>query len=543
MGKQILFNDDAKRALAEGVNKVADAVGSTMGAAGRTVIISKHGSIPPEATKDGVSVAASVILDDQVENIGAQLIRQASEKTYHDAGDGTTQTAVLAQAIINDGINVVRKGANPQEVKRGIDKAVDMVVSTLKDMSVNVGDDNDMIRGIATTSANNDKEIGGHIADAYSKIGKHGLLLIEKSDTIKTSVEVREGYEMPRGYISPEFANDPKKRAVHEKALILVADYTIRTMKEVLPLFQQIEAQQLFAQHPIIIVAQDFDGEFYSSMMINNRNGNLRCCLVKAPAAYRREHMEDIATVTGATVIRDENGLKVTSAQLNHLGSADKVIISEYTTTVIGGGGKKDKIADLKLLIQTQMDEMKDEELKKVWELRFAKIDGSVGVIKVGGATDVELREKIDRVDDACRSAKSAIDEGVVTGGGIALLKCAKYLDKIETSGDERIGVKIIQDACKMPLRKMLDNAGLEELNKNFLDRLLERIGVRTSILKNVIEKGVGFNIKTREYENLFTAGVLDPTKVIRCAMQNAASVGGAVITSDCLIVEIPAKN
>lgn len=527
MAKQILFDEEAKRALKEGVNKVANAVGSTMGAAGKTVIISNHGSLRPIVTKDGVSVAESIILDDQIENIGAQMIRGASSKTAKDAGDGTTQTAVLAQSIINQGLKQVAAGSSPQEIKIGIEKAVNKVVENIASIAVSVSDDNSKIRDIATTSANNDAFIGNLIAEAYTKIGKNGLLLIENSGTIHTSVDVVEGYEMPRGYITPDFATDVKKRAVHEKAFVLVADYHIHTMNEIFPLLQQLDQGALLS-HPLIIVAQDYDGEFYSSMLQNHKKGTFRCCLVKAPAAYRREHMEDIATITGATVIRDENGLKMTSAVLGHLGYADKIIVSEQTTTVLGGGGKKEGIEDLKISVQVQIDEMKDEDLKAVWERRLAKIAGCIGVIKVGGATDVELREKIDRVDDACRAAKSAIEEGIVVGGGVALLRCMGGFNVLieECFGDEKVGIEIIRNACKSPLERMLANAGLD-----------------SSIVKIVSDHGdreYGYNIKTRMYQDLVENGIVDPAKVIRCALQNAASVACAVITSDCLVVEIP---
>lgn len=529
MAKKIYFEDDAKRALQLGVNQVAKAVGSTMGPGGKTVIISNHFSIPPSVTKDGVSVADSIILEDPIENIGAQMIRRASSKTYKDAGDGTTQTAVLAQSIINAGLKQVAAGANPQEVKRGIEKAVEKIVENLVIISVPVGDNNDMIRNIATTSANNDTSIGGLFADVYAKIGKQGLVHVENSGTIHSSIEVRDGYEMPRGYISPDFATDAKKRAVHEKAFILVADYTIHTMKEIQPLLAQMEQHGMLS-HPLIIIAQDYDGEFYSSMLINHRNGNLRNCLAKAPAAYRREYMEDIAAITGATVIRDENGLKMQSANISHLGSADQVIISEHSTTIMGGGGKKEKIDDLKNTVQVQIDEITDEELKLVWEKRLAKIGGCIGVLKIGGATDVELGEKMDRVDDAKRAVKSAIEEGVVVGGGVALLRCVDFINNVtDASGDEKIGLKIIKDACFAPIERMLQNAGISS----------DAIAKEVYLSKDA---EFGYNIKTRKSQNLIQAGVLDPTKVIRCALQNAASVAAAIITSDCMVVEAPAK-
>lgn len=549
MEKQIFFDDEAKKALKDGINKAANAIGDTMGAAGRTVIIYekpkflKDGMLAPpriNVTKDGITVAASISLKNEVENIGAQMIRKASETTYHDAGDGTTQTAVLAQSIINEGLKQVSQGANPMEVKRGIDKAVTAVCDRLKELSIDIGDDNDKIRDIATTSANNDSEIGNYIADAYKKIGKNGLLMIENSSTIHTSIEVIEGYEMPRGYISPDFATDEKKRANHQKALVLVTDYTIHTMKELVPLLNQMEKANMLS-HPLIIIAQDYDGEFYSSMLINHRNGTVRNCLVKAPGAYRKEHLEDIAIMTGATVIRDEDGLKVINASLSHLGSAEKIIVSEYTTTVIGGGGKKDKIENLKNTVSVQLQEMKDEQLKPVWEKRLAKISGSIAVIKVGSPTDVEQKEKVDRVDDACRAVKAAIEEGVVTGGGIALLRCMNTQLKVSLDGDEKIGVNIVMNACMAPLKQMLDNSGVEFKESSLLDKILIFLGLKTSVLKKVLlTTGTsGYNVKTRQYSDLMSEGIIDPTKVIRCAMQNAASVAGTIITSKYYLVEM----
>jgi chaperonin GroEL len=506
-----------------------------MGAGGRTVIImdraraTKDGMLIPASpivTKDGVTVAASIVLDDAIQNIGAAMIRRASETTYYDAGDGTTQTAVLAQSIINSGLKAVAQKGNPMEIKRGMEKAVDAIVERLKENTVHFDGDVEMIRAIATTSANNDTVIGDHIADAYGKIGKNGLLLIENSATIHTEIEVIEGYEMPRGYISPDFATNEKKRAVLENALVLVTDYTIHTLKDIVGLLNQMDKANMLA-HPLLIIAQDYDGEFYSSMLINHRNGTIRNCLVKSPGAYRREHLEDIATMTGATVIRDENGLKIQNVELKHLGSATKVIVSEYTTTILGGGGKKEKIDELKNAVQVQMDEMKDEELKKIWEKRLAKINGSIAVIKVGAPTDVEQKEKIGRVDDACRAVKSGLEEGVVVGGGVALIRCITAVNNLlDLSGDETIGASIIKDACFAPLERMLKNAALD-----------------SGIVKAVNEDELhcwGYNIKTRKFEDLMKAGIVDPTKVIRCALQNSASVAAAVITSDCIVVEVP---
>lgn len=535
MGTQILFNEEANRPLQLGANKAAKAIGSTMGAAGKPVIIGRPGTLGADVTKDGVTVASSIVLEDADENIGAQMIRKACEKTYRDAGDGTTQTAVLAQSILNQGLKQVTAGANAVEVKRGLEKGVELIVEELKKVSVDVGSDIEKIRHIATTSANNDKQIGDLFADAYKQIGRDGLLVVERSNSLDSSIEIIDGYEMPRGYISPDFANDEKKRAVHEDALVLVTEYKIRTMKEILPLLQELETKNLL-KHPLIIISEDYEGEFFSSMLRNHQSGQVRNCLIKAPAMYLKEHLEDIATITGATVIRDANGLKLESARVSHLGSVKKIIISEQTTTAIDGGGKPDKIESLKAVVKAQIEEMKDEALKVVWEKRLAKISGTIGVLKVGGATDLEQGERYARVDDAFRAVRSAIEEGVVVGGGVALLRCVVSVDRVladketlKLKPDEVIGLEIIRAACKAPLEKMLENGGLE-------------LGIIKSV-ESSNDFNYGYNVKERIFEDLFEAGIIDPVKVIRCALQNSASVAAAMIASDCFINYILPKQ
>lgn len=528
MAKQIFSEQSdevSKKKLRIGINKIADAVGSTMGAAGKTVIISNHITAPPFVTKDGVTVASSIQLEDPIENMGAQMIRKASEKTAKDAGDGTTQTAVLAQAIISEGLKQISAGANPQDVKRGIELGVYQVIDSLKKMSVAV-DDNEKIKNIATISANNDKFIGDLIAEAYSKISYDGLLLIEDSGTIDTYVDVVEGLEVDKGYISPHFANNKEKMQVnYDNPLFLITDYTIKTTKELAPIFAQIHERNLM-QNGLIIFAQDFEGEAFSSMVINNVNGNVRCALIKAPAAYRKETLEDIATLTGATMISDESGIKMEGVLFKHLGSSKKVVVTQHKTTIINGGGKKEDVESLRDSLKAQLNDMSDNGLKEVWKKRIARVSGNIGIIKVGGATDIEVSEKRDRVDDACRASKSAIEEGVVVGGGVALLRCS---NEIETSsfniGDENIGIGIVKKICEAPLIKMLSNAGLDK-----------------SILAEVASKdgNYGFNVKTSEFEDLFKSGVIDPTKVIRCAIQNASSIACAVLTSDYFVVEMP---
>ncbi len=530
MAKQIFFDETAKKTLRSGVDKAANAVGSTMGAAGKTVVISNHGSIPPLVTKDGVTVASSIILDDEIENIGAQMIRGASQKTAIDAGDGTTQTAVLAQFIIAEGLKSVSAEYSPQEIKIGMDFATTAIIDELKKMSTSVGDSNEKIKNIAIVSSNNDQVIGGLIAEAYQKIGNdvNGMLLIEQSGTIDTKIEVVDGFEIPRGYMSPHFVTDQNKmQAVYDGPLFLITDYVISTAKNLAPIFNELDKAQLL-QNGLVIIAQDFEGEAYSTMIINSVKKNIRVVLVRAPGQYRKETLEDIAVLTGGTVIRDEAGLKLEDVKIEQLGRADKVIISEKFTRIIGGKGKKENIDALKNSVEVQIGDMKDEPLKEVWRRRLGQISGSIGVIKVGGSTDIEVREKMDRVDDACRAVKSAIEEGVVPGGGVALIRCQSLIFSLP--GDQQIGADLIKKACVVPFLKMLNNAGIKDCQTHL-----------TTVKNNAIHSW-GYDIKNKQFGDMISLGIIDPTKVIRCALLNAVSIAGAVITSDVLIVEIAQK-
>lgn len=529
MAKQIIFDKNAQGALKVGVDMVSNAVGSTLGACGRTVIISHYYSVPPIVTKDGYTVCNSITLEDEVENIGALLIREASTKTMKQSGDGTSTTCVLAQSIINDGLKQISAGYSQQEIKRGIDKAVTAVCEALKAMSDPIGESNDKIKNIATVSANNDTEIGNLIADAYKKMGNGGLLLIEESGTIETTIEIVEGTEIKRGFISPEFANNKEKMTfVGEDAYILVCDYTLQTvMKDLAPLFAQMEQAGIITK-PIVIVANDYEGEVFGTILKNVKQRTLNVCLSKVPSTYKNETLEDLAVLTGATVISDREGLKMENTLISHLGRAKKIVVSENITTIVGGNGDKKKIDEHKNAVKVQMDDMKDEALKVIWRKRLGMLNASIGIIKVGGATDVEVKEKKDRVEDSCRAVESAIEEGVVVGGGVALIRCVDTLTNLELFGDEKIGRNIIADACKAPLLKMLENAGEEK-----------------SIVKEVYLNGnpnYGYNMKTKKFEDLFLNGIMDPTKVVRSALQNAASVAGGILTSGCLIVEKKAK-
>lgn len=529
MSKQIFSKEAARVALQVGVNKIADPVGSTMGPGGKTVIISNHYNLDPVVTKDGVTVAGCIILPDPRENVGAKLIQKACQSTAKEAGDGTTQTAVLAQSMINNGLEAISKGTSPQKMKVGIDKAVACVVSAISAMAKKV-EDNDTIKNIATISANNDEKIGGMIAEAYLKIGHQGVMVIENSNTIETKIEVVDGVEIPKGFISPDFVNDKaKQRVVYEDPLFLVADQTINTAEELHSIFEQLaKANEL--NRAIIIIATDFEGEAFSTMLVNFRQGNLKVCLVKPPAQYRREHLDDIAFLTGAKIISDENGIKVKNALRSHLGGAAKVIITENSTTIVGGKGDFAELELHKNAIRIQRDEYKgkSDELMTLWDQRLARISGSICVIKVGGATEVEAEERKMRVDDACRAVKSSIEEGVVIGGGTALFKCRAEIVKIVvTDPDELVGISVVMQACEAPIRKMMENSGgcTEENIKLFAEKL-EKVDF-------------GLNIKTNTYENLWEAGVIDPAKVIRCAIQNAASVACLSLTSDYLLVEM----
>ena len=525
MAKTIIFDKEAQGALKNGVNIIANAVGSTLGPGGRTVIISHHHLSPPFVTKDGARTCDSITLDDDIENIGVLLIREASMKTLDDCGDGTTTTCVIAQSVINEGLKQLSAGSNPQELKSGIEKAVESVCGTLKLLSTPVADDNDKIRSIATVSANNDPVIGKLIADAYLKIGAGGLLLIEESGTLYTTIDVVEGAEVNRGYISPEFANDKDKMVFRgNDAYVLVTDYELTSvMKDLAPIFSQMEQAGIITR-PILIIAKNFDGEVFGSILKNVKQKTLNVCLAMVPNQYRVETLEDIAVLTGATVISDREGLKMANVLIEHLGRAEKIIASENTTTVIGGSGDKKKIEEHKNAIKIQMEDIKDEQLKEVWRKRLGMLSGSIGQIKVGGSTELEVKERFDRVDDAKRAVESAIEEGVVVGGGTALIRCIDKLTNLDLFGDEKIGRDIIAKACKSPLLKMLENAGED-----------------TSIVKEVYlskEQNFGYNIKVKAFQNLVEGGIIDPTKVVRSALQNAASVACGVLTSGCLIVE-----
>lgn len=533
MSKQFLFDKEAQDALTKGVNTVAKAVCSTMGAQGKTVIINNGWGHPITVTKDGITVAKHCTIADPSESTGAYLSIEASNKTLKVAGDGTSVTIALLQGIVNEFQKMFEKNPNinRQQVKRQIDETVKQVIAQYKEKSMTVGDNNDMIKQIATISANNDESIGQLIADAYKQIGNKGKLDIQESGTLETHIEITEGFEMDRGYISPIFVNNKEKmQVVYNDPMYLICEYQITTMAQIAPILEKLQGANML-ERPLIIIAIDFDGEAYSSIVYNNSyspqgqlvgagKGIIKCCPLKAPITFREQSLEDIATLTGATVIRDSSGLKVESAELSHLGFSKKIIVDENTTTIIGGAGSKESVDELKHSLEVQLSDMKDEQMISIWENRIAQLSGCMGVIKVGGATDTEVKEKKDRVDDSCRAVKSAIDEGVVVGGGVTQLVCS--LSIVDDNG----GASIIKKALTAPLQKMCENAGLD------YGEISDKIILNPNL-------NYGYNFKKDQYADLFKDGVLDPTKVLRTSLQNASSVAGSIITSDCLMVEV----
>lgn len=585
--KQVFFNQEAREKFKKGIDIVADAVGSTLGAGGKGVIISKGYGHFPFTTKDGVTVANDIFLEDEVENTGAMFIREACSKTLLLAGDGTTTTAVLAQNILQNGLVATNDGANAQEIRSGIEKAVDCVTEQLKAIAAPVND-NEMIKSIATVSANNDIELGGLIAELYSKIGNDVKIEIEKSPTFKTYTKTKDGAEISAGYVNEGFVTDRvKKEYVCENPYILVLDYEVKNMKQVEPFFQNLLNREVnLTTQGVVIVANGFEGEFYNTMLVNKMRYNFKVCLVQSPSAYQKEFLKDISTLTGATLICDEVGMKIENASFEHLGSCEKIIVTKYPTVIVGGAGTKESVDFLKASIKTDIDNTENPEVKNILEKRLARLSGSIGVICVGGFTNTEMEEKIARVDDAVRATKSAVEEGVVAGGGVALIRCMKKLDALETNGDEIVGVELIKNACFSPLIKMLENAGElnsldkeiseakrkrgeahkeysklmiadkpitdEEINNKLISfdneiksAILNKINCNIPVFNNVVSStgNTGYNIKTKTMEDLVKSGVIDPAKVVRCALQSASSVAVQVITSDVLLVEMKPKD
>jgi chaperonin GroEL len=523
MAKDITFNIEARDALKRGVDALANAVKVTLGPKGRNVIIDKKfGS--PQITKDGVTVAKEIELSNPVENMGAQLLKEVASKTADAAGDGTTTATVLAQAIVTGGLKNVAAGANPMDLKRGIDKAVEAVVANLKAQSQNVGNDNKKIEQVATISANNDSTIGKLIAEAMAKVKKEGVITVEEAKGTDTTVEVVEGMEFDRGYISPYFITDvDKMEAVLESPLVLIYEKKISTMKELLPVLEKAVG----TGKPILIIAEDIDGEALQTLVVNRLRSNLKICAVKAPGFgdRRKAMLEDLAILTGGIFIAEDRGFKLENADLTFLGKAEKVTVDKDNTTIVGGGGKKADITARVNQIKAQIESTTSDYDKEKLQERLAKLAGGVAVLYVGAATEVEMKEKKDRVDDALAATRAAVEEGIVPGGGVAYIRAIASLEKLKgLNEDENTGIAIVKRAIEEPLRQICTNCGIEG-----------------SIVVQKVKEGkddFGFNARTEKYENLLKAGVIDPTKVSRIALENAASVAAMLLTTDCVLAE-----
>jgi chaperonin GroEL len=524
MAKEIKFNLEARDALKRGVDALANAVKVTLGPKGRNVIIDKkYGA--PSITKDGVTVAKEIELPHPIENMGAQMLKEVASKTADIAGDGTTTATVLAQAIVTAGLKNVAAGANPMDLKRGIDKAVAKVVENLKKQSKSVGNDNKQIEQVATISANNDPEIGKLIAEAMAKVKKEGVITVEEAKGTDTTVEVVEGMQFDRGYISPYFITDTEKmNVVLENPQILIYDKKISSMKEFLPIVEK----QVQTGRPLLIIAEDLEGDALSTLVVNKLRGTLKIAAVKAPGFgdRRKAMLEDIAILTGGTVISEERGYKLENADLSMLGKAEKIVIDKDNTTIVNGGGKKSEISGRVAQIKSQIENTTSDYDKEKMQERLAKLAGGVAVLYIGAATEVEMKEKKDRVDDALHATRAAVEEGIVPGGGVAYIRAISAIDKLEgENADETTGVAIVKRALEEPLRQIVANAGLEG-----------------SIVVNKVREGkgdFGFNARTEVYENLFAAGVIDPTKVTRVALENAASIAGMLLTTECVLSDI----
>ena len=523
MAKTITFNLEARDALKKGVDALADAVKITLGPKGRNVIIDKKFGAP-QITKDGVTVAKEIELSDPVENMGAQMLKEVASKTADDAGDGTTTATVLAQSIITAGLKNVAAGANPMDLKRGIEKAVIAVVEDLKKQSQSVGDDTSKIKQVATISSNNDAQIGALIAEAMEKVAKEGVITVEEAKGTDTNVEVVEGMQFDRGYISPYFVTDAEKmEAVLEKPSILIYDKKISSMKDLLPILEK-SAQ---GGNPLLIIAEDIDGEALATLVVNKIRGSLKIAAVKAPGFgdRRKEMLEDLAVLTGGTVISEERGFKLENADLSDLGTANKVTIDKDNTIIVSGGGKKEDITARVNQIKAQIETTTSDYDKEKLQERLAKLAGGVAVLYIGAATEVEMKEKKDRVDDALHATRAAVEEGIVAGGGVSYIRAIEALDGLKVlNEDESTGVAIIKKALEEPMRQIVENAGKEG-----------------SIVVQKVKEGkgdFGYNATTETYENLIKAGVIDPTKVTRIALENAASIGGMLLTTECVLAD-----
>jgi chaperonin GroEL len=527
MAKNIYFDTDAREQLKRGVDALANAVKVTLGPKGRNVILDKKFGAPT-ITKDGVTVAKDIELKEPIENMGAQLVKEVASKTADSAGDGTTTATVLAQAIFNAGIKNVAAGANPMDLKRGIDKAVIAIVGELKKQSKKISSSQEIAQ-VATISANNDKEIGKMIADAMDKVGKDGVITVEEAKGTETEVKTVEGMQFDRGYLSAYFVTNTDKMEVElEHAYILLYDKKVSSMKELLPILEQV-AQ---TGKPLVIVAEDVDGEALATLVVNKIRGALKVAAVKAPGFgdRRKAMLEDLAALTGGTVIAEDGGYKLENATLEHLGQADKVNIDKDNTTVVNGKGKKEDIQSRVNQIKAQIENTTSDYDKEKLQERLAKLSGGVAILYIGAATEVEMKEKKDRVDDALHATRAAVEEGIVAGGGVALIRAASVLDTLKVDNeDQETGIQIIRQAIEAPLRTIVANAGGEG-----------------SVVINKIREGkddFGYNAREDKYENMFAAGIIDPTKVTRLALENSASISGLLLTTECVIADQPEEK
>jgi chaperonin GroEL len=528
MAKQLFFDIEARNKMKRGVDILANAVKVTLGPKGRNVVLEKKFGAP-SITKDGVTVAKEIELEDPIENMGAQMVKEVASKTADIAGDGTTTATVLAQSIISEGLKNVAAGANPMDLKRGIDKAVEKVVASLSAQSQTIGNDKNKIEQVASVSANNDANIGKLIAQAFGKVGKEGVITVEEAKGTDTTVEVVEGMQFDRGYISPYFVtNSEKMEAELQNPYILIYDKKISAMKDILHILEKV-AQ---SGRPLLIIAEDLEGEALATLVVNKLRGTIKVAAVKAPGFgdRRKEMLQDIAILTKGIVISEEQGYKLESADLNYLGSAASVTIDKDNTTVVGGKGKKEDITARVNQIKAQIESTTSDYDKEKLQERLAKLSGGVAVLYIGAATEMEMKEKKDRVDDALHATRAAVEEGIVPGGGIAYIRAIESLEKLKGANeDETTGIAIVKRALEEPIRQIVINSGVEG-----------------SIVVQKVKEGkadFGYNARTDQYENLLKAGVIDPTKVTRIALENAASIAGMLLTTECVVADKPKKE
>jgi len=526
MAKDIRYNIEARNGIKAGVDKLANAVKVTLGPKGRNVIISKSFGAPT-VTKDGVTVAKEIELKDELENMGAQMVKEVASKTNDLAGDGTTTATVLAQAIVKEGLKNVAAGANPMDLKRGIDKAVEAIVAELGNLSQEVGDSSDKIKQVASISANNDDVVGDLIAQAFGKVGKEGVITVEEAKGTDTYVDVVEGMQFDRGYLSPYFVTDSEKMTTElENPYILIVDKKVSSMKDLMPVLEP--AAQ--SGKPLLIIAEDVEGEALATLVVNKLRGSLKIAAVKAPGFgdRRKAMLEDIAILTGGTVISEERGFTLENATIDMLGTAETITIDKDNTTIVNGGGDGDNIKNRVNQIKSQIETTTSDYDREKLQERLAKLAGGVAVLYVGAASEVEMKEKKDRVDDALHATRAAVEEGIVAGGGVALVRSLKALDSLKAeTDDEATGIQIVAKAVESPLRTIVENAG----------------GEGSVVINKVMEGDKGYDAKTSTYVDMLEAGIIDPKKVTRVALENAASVSGMILTTECALTEIKEEN